>query len=167
MDIEKLKAIVQRYPQITAAYLYGTAARGKLRPNSDVDVALLVAEPYSTEESNALETKVICDIEAVFHRDADVKVLNQIEHLPLLHEIFATGILLVDHDPVERRNFVVKKNQEYLDFLPHYQRILNVYAERLRKNREAEPYIGENNSNPTKFDENTNALAFQPERISK
>jgi len=124
MNLEKLKEIMARYPQINAAYLYGTAAKGKLRPNSDIDVALLVAEPHSTEEINYLETRVICDIEAAFHRDADVKILNQIEHLPLLHEIFSTGILLVDHDPVERRNFVVKKNQEYLDFLPHYQRIL-------------------------------------------
>lgn len=136
MNIERLKEIVTRYSQINAAYLYGTAAAGKSRSNSDIDVAVLVAEPHSAEEINLLEAKIICDIEAAFHREADVKILNQIEHLPLLHEIFATGILLVDHDPVERRNFVVKKNQEYLDFLPHYQRILNVYAEKIRNHIE-------------------------------
>jgi hypothetical protein len=81
----------------------------------------------------SLETHVICDIEAAFHREADVKTLNQIEHLPLLHEIFSKGVLLCDRDPAVRRAFTVKKNQEYLDYLPHYERILKIYAERLRK----------------------------------
>lgn len=95
MILEKLKEIVSRHPKITTAFLYGTAASGKLRPNSDIDVALLLAEPYSQKELASLETQVICDIEATFHREADVKTLNQMEHLPLLHEIFSTGVLLV------------------------------------------------------------------------
>jgi len=66
--------------------------------------------------------------------EADVKTLNQIEHLPLLHEIFSKGILLCDRNPALRRAFVVKKNLEYFDFSPHYQRMLNVYAEKIRKN---------------------------------
>jgi len=133
MNIDKLKEIVKRYPGINAAYLYGTAAAGKLRPNSDIDVALFIAEPYSAEEINSLETKVICDIEAAFRREADVKILNRIEHLPLLHEILVKGVLLCDRDPVLRRDFAVKKNLEYLDFLPHYERMLKIYAGRLRK----------------------------------
>lgn len=156
INIERLAEIVDRYSQITAAYLYGTAAVGKLRPNSDIDVALLLAEPYSQEELVKLETHVICDIEAAFHREADIKTLNQLEHLPLLHEIFSKGVLLIDRDPVQRRNFVVKKNLEYFDFLPHYQRILNFYAEKLRKERATKSRIGENHPNPAKLDENTN-----------
>jgi len=159
MNIEKLEEIVGRYPQIAAAYLYGTAATGKLRPNSDIDVALLLAEPYSQKELVSLETNVICDVEAAFHREADVKTLNQMEHLPLLHEIFSKGILLIDREPSMRRSFVVRKNQEYLDFLPHYQRILNIYAERLRKNGSAEPRRHQDYSNTAKLEENTNTLS--------
>jgi hypothetical protein len=162
MNIDKLKQIVTRYPRINAAYLYGTAAAGKLRPNSDIDVALFVVEPCSAKEINALETKLIGDIEAAFHREADVKILNRIEHLPLLHEIFSRGILLIDRDPLRRRNFVVKKNHEYLDFLPHYQQILNVYAERLRKHGATKSYRGENNPNSAELEENANARASQP-----
>lgn len=66
-------------------------------------------------------------------READVKILNTLEHLPLIHEIVSKGVLLCDREPQVRRAFVVKKNLEYLDFLPHYERILNVYRERLKQ----------------------------------
>lgn len=135
MNLEQLKTLVQRHAQISAAYLFGTAAAGKLRPNSDIDVALLLREPYSREELETVHTKVLSDIEAAFHREADIKILNTLEHLPLIHEIVSQGILLCDREPQVRRAFVVKKNLEYLDFLPHYERILNLYRERLKHGR--------------------------------
>lgn len=133
MKLEQLKALMQQHPQINAAYLFGTAASGKLRPNSDLDVALLLAEPYSQEELESIHTKVLSEIEAAFRREADVKILNTLEHLPLIQEIISRGILLCDRNPEVRRAFVVKKNLEYIDFLPHYERILNVYRERLSR----------------------------------
>jgi len=159
MTIERLKEIVSRHPKITTAFLYGTAASGKLRPNSDIDVALLLTEPYSQKELVSLETHVICDIEAAFHREADVKTLNQMEHLPLLHEIFSTGILLCDRDPAWRRDFVIKKNLEYFDFLPHYERILKTYAERLRNHVTTKSGFDKNYSSSAESSKNTNAFA--------
>ncbi len=64
--------------------------------------------------------------------EADVKIMNAVTHLPLLHEILASGILLCDRRPNARRDFAIKKNREYLDFLPYYQRMLDTYAERIR-----------------------------------
>jgi len=141
MNLEQLKALVQRHAQINAAYLFGTAATGKLRPNSDIDVALLLAEPFSHEELETIHTKVLSEIEAAFHREADVKILNTLEHLPLIQEIISKGVLLCDREPEIRKAFVVKKNLEYLDFLPHYERILNVYRERLRQRGHAKSRV--------------------------
>ncbi len=133
MMIEQLKNILSHYAQIDAAYLFGTAATGKLRPNSDVDVAVLLAEPYAEEELAAVHARIIYEIEAAFHREADVKILNELEHLPLIQKIIADGILVCDRHSPRRKAFAVKKNLEYLDFLPHYERMLDLYAERLRK----------------------------------
>lgn len=133
MNLEQLKSLVQSHEQINAAYLFGTAATGKLRPNSDIDVALLLAEPYTHEELETIHTKVLSDIEAAFHREADVKILNTLEHLPLIQEIIARGIVLCDRNPEVRKAFVVKKNLEYIDFRPNYERMLNAYRERLRQ----------------------------------
>jgi predicted nucleotidyltransferase len=155
MDIELLKAIVSRYPQINAAYLYGSAAAGKLRPNSDIDVALLLAEPFDSAEMAALQTRVISDIEAAFHREADVKILNTLEHLPI-------GLLLVDREPALRRAFTVRKNREYLDYLPHYQRILDSYAERLKQRGRQKSGFDENHPDSPKPGENSNVRASEP-----
>ena len=131
--IEQLKNIAARHHQIDAVYLFGTAATGKLRPNSDLDMAVLLAEPYSEDELATVHAHLISEVEAAVHREADVKILNELEHLPLVQSIIAEGLLIYDRQPQRRRAFVVKKNLEYLDFLPHYERMLNLYAERLGK----------------------------------
>ncbi len=77
--------------------------------------------------------RYLSEVKVAFRREADVKILNTLEHLPLIQEIISKGILLCDRQPEVRRSFVVKKNLEYLDFLPHYERILNLYRERLRQ----------------------------------
>jgi hypothetical protein len=140
--VDDLKKILARYPLVETAYLYGTGATGKVRPNSDIDVAIMLSEPFSEKEMASVHTNVICDIEAAFHREADVKILNHIEHLPLLQEIISKGIVLVDRNPRRRRAFAVKKNLEYLDFLPHYERMLNIYAEKLRNRGTAKSAAG-------------------------
>lgn len=124
---------MQSHAQINAAYLFGTAATGKLRPNSDIDVALLLAEPYTHEELETIHTKVLSDIEAAFQREADVQILNTLKHLPLIQEIIARGIVICDRNPEARKAFVVKKNLEYIDFRPTYERMLIVYRARLRQ----------------------------------
>jgi predicted nucleotidyltransferase len=140
--VEELKKIIGHYPQVDTAYLYGTGAKEKLRPNSDIDVAIMLSEVISEKEIASVHTNVICNIEAAIHREADVKILNYIDHLPLLHEILSKGILLVDRDPVKRKAFAIKKNIEYLDFLPHYERMLTIYSEKLRKRGTAKSPAG-------------------------
>jgi len=89
MNNELISGIVRRYEQISAAYLYGSAAIGKLKPYSDIDLAVLLVEPFSREDQDVLLTHIICDLEAAFHRQADVKVLNTIANLPLVHEVIS------------------------------------------------------------------------------
>jgi len=102
----------------------------------------MLSEPFSEKEMASVHTNVICDIEAALHREVDVKVINHIDHLPLLHEIISKGILLVDRDPEKRKAFAIKKNLEYLDFLPNYERMLSIYAEKLRTRSTAKSPAG-------------------------
>ncbi|WP_460176641.1 nucleotidyltransferase domain-containing protein [Thermodesulfovibrio hydrogeniphilus] len=46
MDFEKLKAVFEKYPYIASAYLFGSYASGKFSPMSDIDIAVLLKEPY-------------------------------------------------------------------------------------------------------------------------
>lgn len=40
-DLERLKVILAAYPDIQAVYLFGSAATGRQRPESDLDLAIV------------------------------------------------------------------------------------------------------------------------------
>ena len=39
-DVQKLQAVLTRYPQITEAIIYGSRAKGNYKPGSDIDLTL-------------------------------------------------------------------------------------------------------------------------------
>ena len=159
--VELLKNIISRYPQINAAYLYGSAAANRLRHNSDLDVALLLAEPYTADELAAVHAQIISEVEAAFQREADVKILNELEHLPLVQNIIAGGRLFYDRQPAQRKAFAVKKNLEYLDFLPHYERMLNIYAERLRNRGATKSHPDRDHADSSEYRPHSDARAIE------
>ena len=38
--VERVRQVLERYPQVTAAVLYGSRAKGNARPGSDIDLTL-------------------------------------------------------------------------------------------------------------------------------
>lgn len=48
MDTAALAHILAGYPEIAGAYLFGSAARGELRPDSDVDLGLVLKDRHTT-----------------------------------------------------------------------------------------------------------------------
>ncbi|MDO9288280.1 MAG: nucleotidyltransferase domain-containing protein [Thermodesulfovibrionales bacterium] len=44
LDMEKLKDIFKDYPYIASAYLFGSYAKGRTGPMSDVDIAVLLKD---------------------------------------------------------------------------------------------------------------------------
>lgn len=39
--VEKIKEALQRIPEVSAAYLFGSVAKGRYHRNSDIDIAVL------------------------------------------------------------------------------------------------------------------------------
>lgn len=132
MDFTPIRQSLCRHPEIIAAYVYGSAASGKLTPMSDIDVAILLREVPAFEHKLSLLAEVGADLQEHFRREADVKILNTIQSLPLLHEIFSTGKLIFEGDRERHRDFVARALIAYLDFQPTYERCLNTYAKRVR-----------------------------------
>ncbi len=42
LDVNRLRAVFARYPQIWAVYLFGSVAEGRARPDSDVDLGVVL-----------------------------------------------------------------------------------------------------------------------------
>lgn len=97
-------------------YLFGSAARGEARPDSDVDVGVLYAvEPPPTLASPhfALEG----ELERALGRPVQVIVLNRAP-ADLVHRVLRDGLLVLDLDPAARIRFEVQRRNEYFDLAP-------------------------------------------------
>ena len=103
-----------------AAWLFGSEARGAARADSDVDVAVLVAEaPRGKLEdlhldwASALEARLGCPVDLVVMNGAPVD---------LVHRVLPEGELVLERDRSARVAFEVRARREYFDLEPHLRR---------------------------------------------
>lgn len=132
MDFTPIQQSLSRHPEIIAAYVFGSAVTGKLTPMSDIDVALLLREQPAFDQKLSFLAEVGSDLQKLFRREADVKILNDMQNLPLVHEILSSGKVAFERDRECHRDFVARAVIAYLDFQPTYERCLNTYAKRVR-----------------------------------
>lgn len=106
---------------VTAAYLFGSYARGTGRECSDIDVAVLFAGSEDKLRRFDRRLEIIMDLERVTGKKVDV---IDIQAAPLLlqHQILKDGILLVDKDSRYRVAFEVWSRRTYFDLQPLLER---------------------------------------------
>ncbi len=135
MEIAELQQRLSRYPEIVAAYLFGSAVTGKLNPMSDVDIAILLQRQTQFDRELSLVFDVMSDAQEIFHREGDVKVLNRIKDLPFLHQVLSSGKLIYERDRETHREFVARTVIAFLDFQPFYETALRNYSRSLRRGK--------------------------------
>ena len=116
MEISALQQHLNSYPEIVAAYLFGSIVTGEINPMSDVDVAILLEKQTPHQRELLLAFEVMSDAQKIFHREGDVKVLNRIKDLPFLHEVLSNGKLIYERDRETHRDFVARTISAYFDF---------------------------------------------------
>jgi predicted nucleotidyltransferase len=109
-----------RRSEVASAYLFGSVARETSRPDSDVDVAVLLrSSPPPTLEG--LKLDMAGDLEEVLGRPVDLVVLNRAPP-DLVHRVLRDGRLVSEEDRSARIAFEVRARNEYFDMLPHLER---------------------------------------------
>lgn len=94
--------ILRRAPPVAAAWLFGSRARGRERPDSDWDVAVLFESGLDVDARFRERVRLAAELgEAV-----DLVVLDDAP--PLLALRGLQGRLLLDRDPVRRVRFSVR-----------------------------------------------------------
>jgi predicted nucleotidyltransferase len=85
--------VLKSFPKITSAWIFGSHARGQTRPDSDLDIAILVTDPLSTNELVQLSSKLSWETR---QDRVDLVVLN--EALPILafEAISGLNVLCLD-----------------------------------------------------------------------
>ena len=103
-------------PDVVAAYLFGSVARGTARATSDIDVGILLARPPAATLT-ALPLDLEADIERALGHPVQLVVLNAASP-DLVHRVLRDGKLLVDRNPSVRIAFEVRSRNEFFDLKP-------------------------------------------------
>ena len=125
------------YPQITAVYLFGSRARGTVRPTSDVDFAVLLEEPAAAETRISLQAAMARQVEEMLHAPTDVIVLVRDLSLPLLFDIFSVETILFARDHERAHEFACRARGWYREELPRLEWIRKRVADRIRERANA------------------------------
>jgi predicted nucleotidyltransferase len=113
----RIRARIQANPgTVIAAYLHGSAARGGMRPDSDVDVAVLLREPLPLG-AEALCQPLASALEKDLGQPVDLTVLN-LAPPDLVHRVLRDEALIVELDRSARIRFEVRTRNEYFDVRP-------------------------------------------------
>ena len=114
IDLDNIKLQIEKYvllhDNIAVIYLFGSVATGKMRPSSDLDIAIMSTRRIDGFERIAMETELSC----LLHMDLDLVVFHQAEVL-LQHQILKYGHLLYEKDPSVRVKQETTSRREYLD----------------------------------------------------
>lgn len=117
MFVDRLHALLDSVdPEVLAVYLYGSRARGTARPDSDVDLALLLRRPPPPTLGG-----VPRDVEAFVERELRLPVQAVVlgaAPADLVHRVLRDGIVVLDRDRSARLQFEVQSRNEYFDLEP-------------------------------------------------
>ena len=110
-----VEAVCRRVPDTDAIYLFGSIARGRTRPGSDIDVALLLPPGRTLSPADFLAT--MAGLEAATHRTVDLSVLDTRTQLVHAKEVVTTGVCLFAKSEERIRSFEMQVLSEYARFL--------------------------------------------------
>jgi predicted nucleotidyltransferase len=112
-------------PPLRLAVWFGSGARGELRPDSDLDVAVVPEGELSLHEEVVLQRR----LEVATGRDVDLVRLDRADTL-LRHRVARDGRLLVEKAG-ELTRFRARALSEWFDFAPTYERAARCFRRRL------------------------------------
>jgi predicted nucleotidyltransferase len=87
-DVDYIKAVLSQFPEIEKAVIFGSRAKGKFKPGSDVDLAVW---------GNGIDLTTIARVHALLEEEGplpyffDVVDYTHLEHTALREQIDRTG----------------------------------------------------------------------------
>lgn len=138
--IAGLRPILVRYPEIAAAWVFGSAARQELRADSDIDIGLLLRTKGETAEDHyEMLGDLAARLESVTAPHPIDVVLLEPQGPIFAHEALCDGKLICEPDPERRIQFEADTVARAIDFRPTYELALSGQAHGLRRRLRSTP----------------------------
>lgn len=119
-------AVREVLPQARAAWLFGSAAQGRFRPGSDLDIAVDVAQPLPAMERWDAAQRIARQ----FSVDVDLLDFRRISTV-MQYQVLATGTLLFDCDPTATALYAGFVLSEYQNIQQWRQPMVRQLARRM------------------------------------
>ncbi|MDH4028615.1 MAG: nucleotidyltransferase domain-containing protein [Nitrospirota bacterium] len=117
-DIKRIISYFKARKEVSALYLFGSCAEGRVLPESDIDIAVLIDEKKLRRKNlEQLKNSYYKASPAFSLRPVDIVVLNNASPY-LKHRVIKTGKILFDRNRRMRVRFTTNAIIEYLDFKP-------------------------------------------------
>lgn len=130
MDTEPLARAARALKHVELLVLFGSAAAERMRPDSDVDVGVLI-----DADSFEIRTEIIATLGRVVERPIDVVFIRDAP--PQLAFEIAKGQLLFERHGGIWRDMKARAMLEWWDWQETARWMHQIYADRLRKQVEA------------------------------
>jgi uncharacterized protein len=131
MTTNQLKSTIADYcatrPEIVACYLYGSRAKGKDRPGSDVDLAFLLDSSVVADEYYNLKMAYYAGLGELLRLDIHPLIMNVAGEV-VLGQVFGKGKLLYQQNSETLRTF----RRHKLPFIAEFSYYVDLRLNRLR-----------------------------------
>jgi predicted nucleotidyltransferase len=124
-QIEALTERLHNLPVVCAAFLHGSAAKNRLRADSDVDVALLLNTRAQMPADVRL--RLAGELEAIFGRTADIGILST-NNLIYAKEVVEHGRILFTKNPFFSEQFLSTCLALYADLQEERKEVFYAYS---------------------------------------
>lgn len=114
----QLRGVLSQFPNVVQALVFGSAATGKQRADSDLDIAVAAHQPLTANE----RIDLIASLAAITGRPVDLIDLK-VAAEPLLGQIVRHGRRLIGSDGAYGQ-LISWHLSEQADFMPYRNRIL-------------------------------------------
>ena len=117
--------VLEQFPEVKLAYVFGSAARGQLTGGSDIDVAVAAETKLPLETRLAIATQ----LSKALHREVDLVDLQDVAG-EILQQSLCQGTKLLQKDAGLHACLIQRLWFDQADLMPYRRRIL---AERRRR----------------------------------
>jgi len=131
--IERLRPVIARQPGVAVAWLFGSAARGEMRPDSDVDVGVVFAPGLPAAEREGVLVDLSSRLEAATAPHPIEVVALEDQGYVFVHRALRDGKRIVVNDEERRVDFESDALVRYLDWKPTWDLAANEQQEGMRR----------------------------------
>ena len=133
MDISlilgKLLPVLKSHEEVVGAYIFGSIL-GQCRPDSDIDVGILLAPgvSYSEKEAEKIQASMLDDLPPLNNHSFDIIILNQASAI-FAFKVISQGRLVYETDHEAVTDFMELTSRRRAENYPRYRQALALICE--------------------------------------